>query len=187
MAREADDARIHHEVFSAELGTQAGGARHGHHAFFPSPVAECPARPVPCQRQSIEAAGRGQLEHGQVVFRRSPADDNREVIRRAGRRSQGPDLLSQQPGQVWQQIKDHLTFVTRHPVGVAALIAFAWLLTLVPTDAAGRAFAAYGGVYICASLVWMRLVEKASPDRWDLIGGTACLIGAAIILFGPRG
>ena len=44
--------------------------------------------------------------------------------------------------------------------GVACLIAFAWLLTLVPSDAAGRAFAAYGGAYICASLIWMALVEK---------------------------
>lgn len=71
--------------------------------------------------------------------------------------------------------------------GVLSLIAFAWLLTLVPTDAAGRAFAAYGGVYICASLAWMALVEKSPPDRWDLIGGAVCLIGAGIILFAPRG
>lgn len=70
--------------------------------------------------------------------------------------------------------------------GVLSLIAFAWLLTLVPTEAAGRAFAAYGGVYIVASLIWMALVEKAAPDRWDLIGGAVCLLGAAIILFGPR-
>lgn len=55
--------------------------------------------------------------------------------------------------------------------GVLSLIAFAWLLTLIPADAAGRAFAAYGGVYICASLVWMAVVEKTTPDRWDLLGG----------------
>jgi small multidrug resistance family-3 protein len=71
--------------------------------------------------------------------------------------------------------------------GVASLIAFAWLLTLVPSEAAGRAFAAYGGVYICASLVWMAAVEKSAPDRWDLLGGAVCLIGAGVILFGPRG
>ncbi|MGQ3040302.1 MAG: YnfA family protein [Brevundimonas sp.] len=71
--------------------------------------------------------------------------------------------------------------------GVAALITFAWLLTLVPTDAAGRAFAAYGGVYICVSLIWMAVVEKSPPDRWDLIGGAVCLIGAGVILFAPRG
>lgn len=71
--------------------------------------------------------------------------------------------------------------------GVLSLMAFAWLLTLVPAEAAGRAFAAYGGVYICASLMWMAWVERTSPDRWDLIGGAACLIGAGVILFGPRG
>ncbi|SPU55724.1 Uncharacterised BCR, YnfA/UPF0060 family [Brevundimonas vesicularis] len=70
--------------------------------------------------------------------------------------------------------------------GVACLIAFAWLLTLVPSDAAGRAFAAYGGVYICASLIWMALVEKTPPDRWDILGGLVCLVGAGLILFGPR-
>ena len=70
--------------------------------------------------------------------------------------------------------------------GVLSLIAFAWLLTFVPAGAAGRAFAAYGGVYICASLAWMALVERTTPDRWDLIGGTVCLLGAAVILFGPR-
>ena len=71
--------------------------------------------------------------------------------------------------------------------GVVCLIAFAWLLTLVPSEAAGRAFAAYGGVYICASLIWMALVEKTTPDRWDILGGLVCLIGAGLILFGPRG
>ncbi|WAC60615.1 YnfA family protein [Brevundimonas sp. SL130] len=70
--------------------------------------------------------------------------------------------------------------------GVICLIVFAGLLTLAPSDAAGRAFAAYGGVYICASLVWMSVVEKTPPDRWDLIGGAVCLIGAGIILFGLR-
>ena len=71
--------------------------------------------------------------------------------------------------------------------GLASLIAFAWLLTLVPSEAAGRAFAAYGGIYIVASLMWMALVEKTAPDRWDLIGGAVCLAGAAVILFAPRG
>ncbi len=70
--------------------------------------------------------------------------------------------------------------------GVLCLIAFAWLLTMVPAETAGRAFAAYGGVYIVTSLAWMALVEKTTPDRWDVIGGAVCLIGAAIILFGPR-
>jgi small multidrug resistance family-3 protein len=70
--------------------------------------------------------------------------------------------------------------------GFASLAAFAYLLTLVEADAAGRAFAAYGGVYIAASLVWLRAVEGFSPDRWDVIGAGLSLAGAAIIIFGPR-
>jgi small multidrug resistance family-3 protein len=70
--------------------------------------------------------------------------------------------------------------------GTLSLIVFALLLTRIDASVAGRAFAAYGGIYIVASLVWMRLVENARPDRWDLIGGAVCLAGAAIILFAPR-
>lgn len=70
--------------------------------------------------------------------------------------------------------------------GVVALVAFALLLTRVESAFAGRAFAAYGGVYIAASLLWLWLAEGTRPDRWDLIGAVVCLSGAAIILFGPR-
>jgi small multidrug resistance family-3 protein len=70
--------------------------------------------------------------------------------------------------------------------GLASLALFAWLLTLVESSAAGRAYAAYGGVYICASLLWLWLVEKTRPDVWDMAGAGLCLAGAAIILFGPR-
>lgn len=70
--------------------------------------------------------------------------------------------------------------------GTLALVAFAWLLTHVEIDAAGRTYAAYGGVYIVASLLWLWTIEGARPDRWDILGGAVCLIGAVIILFGPR-
>lgn len=70
--------------------------------------------------------------------------------------------------------------------GMASLALFAWLLTRVDSDAAGRAYAAYGGVYICASLFWLWAVEGVRPDRWDTIGGIVCLAGTAIILLGPR-
>lgn len=70
--------------------------------------------------------------------------------------------------------------------GLASLAAFAWLLTLAPSDLAGRAYAAYGGVYIAASLLWLWTVEGRRPDIWDLTGGAICLIGTAIILFAPR-
>ena len=70
--------------------------------------------------------------------------------------------------------------------GIASLMLFAWLLTRVDSDAAGRAYAAYGGVYICASLIWLWAVEGVRPDRWDAGGATLCLIGTCIILLGPR-
>ncbi|MCF2522187.1 YnfA family protein [Bradyrhizobium sp. G127] len=70
--------------------------------------------------------------------------------------------------------------------GTASLLLFAYLLTLVPSDAAGRAFAAYGGVYIVASLAWLWAVEGVRPDRWDVAGAALCLAGAAVILLGPR-
>ncbi len=70
--------------------------------------------------------------------------------------------------------------------GVVSLILFAWLLTLIESDAAGRAYAAYGGIYIGASLSWLWAVEGVRPDRWDTIGTAICLAGAALILFGPR-
>jgi small multidrug resistance family-3 protein len=71
--------------------------------------------------------------------------------------------------------------------GMASLALFAYLLTLVPSDAAGRAYAAYGGVYIAASILWLWIAEGVRPDRWDMAGGAVCLAGAALILFGPRG
>ena len=71
--------------------------------------------------------------------------------------------------------------------GLAALALFAWALTLSPAEHAGRAYAAYGGVYVLASLGWLWAVEGFRPDRWDVIGAAVCLAGAAIILWGPRG
>ncbi|PIB92840.1 YnfA family protein [Caulobacter sp. FWC2] len=70
--------------------------------------------------------------------------------------------------------------------GMVSLALFAWLLTLVDADNAGRAYAAYGGIYIGASLAWLWAVEGVKPDRWDTLGAVVCLVGAGIILLGPR-
>ena len=70
--------------------------------------------------------------------------------------------------------------------GVFFLLVFAYLLTLIDAAAAGRAYAAYGGIYIAASLGWLWAVEGLRPDRWDAIGAVICVVGAAVILFGPR-
>ena len=71
--------------------------------------------------------------------------------------------------------------------GVFSLIAFAWLLTRADAAFAGRAFAAYGAVYIVASLTWLWAVEGTRPDRWDIAGALLCLVGGAVILMGRHG
>ncbi|MDZ7713082.1 MAG: YnfA family protein [Rhodovibrio sp.] len=70
--------------------------------------------------------------------------------------------------------------------GLVCLALFAFLLTRVDLDFAGRAYAAYGGVYIAASVAWLWTVEGQPPDRWDVIGVVVCLLGAAIILLAPH-
>ena len=70
--------------------------------------------------------------------------------------------------------------------GIVSLVLFAVFLTRIETEFAGRAYAAYGGVYIAASLLWLWIIEGARPDRWDAIGASVCLAGATLILLGPR-
>ncbi|EZQ18214.1 MAG TPA: YnfA family protein [Pseudomonas sp.] len=67
----------------------------------------------------------------------------------------------------------------------AALALFAWLLTLHPT-AAGRVYAAYGGVYVAMAIIWLWLVDGIRPTHWDLLGAGVALLGMAIIMFAPR-
>lgn len=67
----------------------------------------------------------------------------------------------------------------------ASLALFAWLLTLHPT-AAGRVYAAYGGVYVGVALLWLMLVDKVRPTTTDWVGVAVSLAGMAIIMFGPR-
>lgn len=70
--------------------------------------------------------------------------------------------------------------------GCASLGLFAYALTLVDAADAGRAYAAYGGIYIGSALLWLWLAEGVRPDLWDLGGAALCLIGAAVILFAPH-
>ena len=81
---------------------------------------------------------------------------------------------------VWRQGASALWLLP----GTVCLGVFAWLLALAPSDAAGRAFAAYGGVYVAASLVWLVAVEGVRPTAWDLAGVALCLAGAAVIMLG---
>lgn len=68
---------------------------------------------------------------------------------------------------------------------LASLAVFAWLLTLHP-HAAGRVYAAYGGVYITVAIFWLWAVDGVRPSQWDVVGVLVSLVGMAIIMFGPR-
>ena len=72
--------------------------------------------------------------------------------------------------------------------GVVSLVLFALALTRIDSANAGRAYAAYGGVYIMSSLLWLWIVESTRPDRWDFLGAVICLAGAGPDpLRAPRG
>jgi small multidrug resistance family-3 protein len=85
-----------------------------------------------------------------------------------------PYLVLRQEKSVWLLVPAALS-----------LALFAWLLTLHPT-AAGRVYAAYGGVYIGVAILWLWAVDGIRPTTTDLLGVAVSLVGMAIIMFGPR-
>jgi small multidrug resistance family-3 protein len=85
-----------------------------------------------------------------------------------------PYLWLRRDGSVWLLVP-----------AAASLALFVWLLTLHP-QAAGRVYAAYGGVYVSVALVWLWATESARPSITDVVGVGVALLGMAIIMFGPR-
>lgn len=71
-------------------------------------------------------------------------------------------------------------------LGMLSLACFALLLTRVEAAYAGRAYAAYGGIYIATSIAWLALIERARPLATDWFGAALCIVGAGIVLWGPR-
>lgn len=70
--------------------------------------------------------------------------------------------------------------------GALSLAIFAWLLTL-HASAAGRIYAAYGGVYIGVAILWLWTIDRVRPTSWDLAGAAIALVGMSVIAFQPRG
>jgi small multidrug resistance family-3 protein len=85
----------------------------------------------------------------------------------------------------WLWMKDRAPAWVLLPAA-ASLVVFVWLLTLHPT-AAGRVYAAYGGVYVCVAVLWLWVVDGERPHLWDVTGVAVALAGMAIIMFAPRG
>jgi small multidrug resistance family-3 protein len=87
---------------------------------------------------------------------------------------------------VWQGVREHRG-VAWIGCGVVALAAYGFVATLQPDAHFGRILAAYGGVFVAGSLVWGMALDGFRPDRWDLMGAGVCLLGVALIMYGPRG
>lgn len=83
----------------------------------------------------------------------------------------------------WLVLRQGKNVLLLLPAAVS-LALFAWLLTLHPT-AAGRTYAAYGGMYIAVALLWLRFVDGVSLTRWDIAGAAIALVGMAVIAFQP--
>jgi small multidrug resistance family-3 protein len=86
---------------------------------------------------------------------------------------------------VWQGVREHrgLAFIG---AGVVALGIYGFVATLQPDAEFGRILAAYGGVFVAASLAWARVVDGYKPDHFDLAGAAICLVGVAVIMYAPR-
>ena len=86
---------------------------------------------------------------------------------------------------VWQGVREHrgLLYIG---AGVAALGGYGFVATFQTDPHFGRVLAAYGGVFVAGSLGWAILVDGFRPDRYDFIGTALCLLGVAVIMYGPR-
>ncbi|MQA80739.1 MAG: YnfA family protein [Streptosporangiales bacterium] len=87
---------------------------------------------------------------------------------------------------VWQGVREQRGWLWMLG-GVLALGAYGFVATLQPDAHFGRVLAAYGGIFVAGSLAWGILVDGFRPDRWDLAGAAVCLLGVAVIMYGPRG
>ncbi len=87
---------------------------------------------------------------------------------------------------IWQGVREHRG-VAWIGSGIVALAAYGFVATLQPDAHFGRILAAYGGVFVAGSLAWGMALDGFRPDRWDLTGAGVCLVGVALIMYGPRG
>ena len=132
---------------------------------------------MPDATVAVNALGNGELD-----FVEQPPPDLIPTLERNRRVKVAP--VNPVGNMAWLRLNQPVWWLIP---GFAALAAFAAMLTLVDTAFAGRAYAAYGGVYIAASLAWLWAIEGQRPDQWDLGGAALCLIGAGVVLLAPRG
>lgn len=86
---------------------------------------------------------------------------------------------------IWQGVREHRGLLWIG-AGILALGLYGFVATLQPDANFGRILAAYGGVFVAGSLAWGMVVDKFRPDRWDITGAVICVVGVAVIMYGPR-
>lgn len=86
---------------------------------------------------------------------------------------------------IWQGIREHRGILWIG-AGLVSLGLYGLVATLQPDANFGRVLAAYGGIFVAGSLVWGMVADGFHPDRYDLIGALACLVGVGIIMYFPR-
>ena len=86
---------------------------------------------------------------------------------------------------IWQSVREHRS-AWFAAAGVVALGAYGFVAAFQPEPNFGRVLAAYGGVFVAGSLGWAVVVDRFRPDRYDFVGAVVCLIGVAVIMYGPR-
>ena len=86
---------------------------------------------------------------------------------------------------VWQGVREGrgVVFIG---LGIMALAIYGFVATFQPDPHFGRILAAYGGIFVAGSLAWGIVVDGFRPDRWDLLGAAICLVGVAVLMYGPR-
>lgn len=85
---------------------------------------------------------------------------------------------------IWQGIREHRGWLWAIG-GIITLAVYGFVATLQPDAHFGRVLAAYGGVFVAASLAWGMIFDGFRPDRWDIIGALICLAGVTVIIFAP--
>jgi small multidrug resistance family-3 protein len=86
---------------------------------------------------------------------------------------------------VWQGVREHRG-IAWVGAGIVALAAYGLVATRQDDANFGRILAAYGGIFVAGSLAWGIVADGFRPDRFDYVGAAICLVGVAVIMFGPR-
>jgi small multidrug resistance family-3 protein len=86
---------------------------------------------------------------------------------------------------VWRWLREGAPVIVG-VLGALILVVYGIIPTLQRSNDFGRIYAAYGGVFVVAALLWGWGIDGKQPDRYDWTGAVIVLVGVAVIFFAPR-